>query len=277
MYCSFVETYTKQLNHSNRCARPPVTGFFKRSKGFIPICRVLPPQRPRSLCGKLMTTVVSLSCATGCAWRCTCHRNPRTYPQFLTLCICLFTSGKPMTCTHGWMSATPLSAMQSLQVGPAAFSRLHQHFPLFRKSRRRYVRCYSTFRLPLNLSRIFMTPPGTRGTVTPVVHSRFRSSLPVSINFAPYIYPSFATTLTRRRSMWPGFSCNLVFPVRQRGGAPLGPSRIRGPTSLRRKVGMMATAPLYPLYFSVARACPASGKSHAICTLISGPISWMKC
>ena len=36
-----------------------------------------------------------------------------------------------MTCTLGWMLATPPSAMRSVQVGPAAFNRLHQHFPPF--------------------------------------------------------------------------------------------------------------------------------------------------
>ena len=69
--------------------------------------------------------------------------------------------------------------------------------------------------------------------------------------------------------MWPGLFCNLVFPVHQRGEVPPGPSRIRSPTSLRRKVGMTAAAPSYPLCVSAARTCPANGRSHVIFTLIS--------
>ena len=56
--------------------RPPVTGFFGRKKSFIPLCSVLRPQHLNSFCRMLMTIANSLSFATGCAWRCTCPRNP---------------------------------------------------------------------------------------------------------------------------------------------------------------------------------------------------------
>ena len=52
-----------------------------------------------------------------------------------------------------------------------------------------------------------------------------------------------------------------------------GATWIHSPTSLRWKVGMMAPTRSNPLYFSAAGACTASGKSHTICTLISGKIS----
>ena len=69
--------------------------------------------------------------------------------------------------------------------------------------------------------------------------------------------------------MWLGLFCNLVFLVRQRGEVQLGPSRIHRPTSLRWKVGMTAFALSYPRCFNAAEACPANGRSHVICTLIS--------
>ena len=77
--------------------------------------------------------------------------------------------------------------------------------------------------------------------------------------------------------MWPGLSCNSVFPVHRRGEVPPGPSRIRNRTFLRWKVGMKAAAPLYPLCSGAAGAYPTIGKSHVICTLISGAISGMQC
>ena len=120
----------------------------------------------------LMATVVFLFYAIGCASRCTFPKSPCMYPRSLTLCICVFTSGRPMACTPGWMPATPPSAMQFVQVGLVAFSRLHQRVPLFRGSRRRYVRYYSTFRLPLSLLHMFATPLGTQGTATAAVHSQ---------------------------------------------------------------------------------------------------------
>ena len=88
-----------------------------------------------------MIIAVSFTSATGCAWRCTWPKNPCMCPQLLTLCICVFTSGKPMTCIHGWMPAIPPLALQTIMVGPAACNRLRHHAPLFRKSRQRSVRC----------------------------------------------------------------------------------------------------------------------------------------
>ena len=52
-------------------------------------------------------------------------------PQSLTPCICAFTNGRQMMCTPGWMLPTPPLAMQSVQVGPAASSRLHRDPPPF--------------------------------------------------------------------------------------------------------------------------------------------------
>ena len=53
------------------------------------------------------------------------------YPQFLGLHICLFTSGKPMTCTSAWIPATPPSAMRSVLLGPAARTSSPSTSPFF--------------------------------------------------------------------------------------------------------------------------------------------------
>ena len=55
--------------------------------------------------------------------------SPSMYPRSLTPCICAFMNGRRMMCTPGLMPATPPSTMQSVQVGPAASSRLHRDPP----------------------------------------------------------------------------------------------------------------------------------------------------
>ena len=118
-------------------------------------------------------------------------------------------------------------------------------------------------------------PPGTKGTTKLAVPSLFRACLLVSMNCILCMYPSFATTVPKQTSMWPRLSCSHMSPVRPRGGETLGTSQIRSLTSMQWKVGMTAIALSSLPCSSVARACTASGKSHAIYALISKELSWM--
>ena len=225
----------------------------------------------------LMTTALSLACLTRCAWRCTCPRNPCMCPHILTLCICVFASGKPMTCIHGWMPATPPSAMQSIPVGLAALSHLRKHAPPFSQVTSAICLVLLDIPPPTELVAYIHDASWYPGHCQSGGAVAVLNLLTGVTNSTLCIYPSFATTLTKRRSMWPGLFSSPASPVHPRGGAPFGLSPIRSLTSVRRKVGMTAIALSSLPYFNAAEACLASGKSHAICTLISKEPSWMKC
>ena len=152
MYCSFMETYTRQLNHSN-----PLVGASTRH-GSLQAKHKL---HPSMLC---LATKVAQGCLS----------YIHDHNRFLVLChlVCLevYVPEKPphvptifnpihlcvhewhIDDVHSWMDAGYASLSNAVRSRwPCCFHPLRQHFPPSRKSHREYVRCYSTLRPPLSL------------------------------------------------------------------------------------------------------------------------------